>query len=81
MKNHQFQWFSHYLEKEAFHLLIHKVHSSLTILFEFVFHILYCILEKRKYLSLADCITRQHNALPLPPLHIRGQNIGNYFKH
>lgn len=36
------------------------------------------ILEKRKYLSLIDCLTRQHNALPLPPLHIRGQNIGNY---
>jgi len=34
-------------------------------------------LEKLKYLSLADCVTRQHNALPLPPIHIRGQNIGN----
>ncbi|XP_026813207.1 bromodomain and WD repeat-containing protein 1 [Rhopalosiphum maidis] len=31
--------------------------------------------KKRKYLSLADCITRQHNSLPLPPLHVRGQNI------
>lgn len=39
----------------------------------------YCtiFLEKRKYLSLTDCLTRQHNALPLPPMHIRGQNIGN----
>ncbi|VVC30293.1 Six-bladed beta-propeller, TolB-like,WD40-repeat-containing domain,Bromodomain,WD40 repeat, conserved [Cinara cedri] len=31
--------------------------------------------KKRKYLSLSDCITRQHNALPLPPTHIRGHNI------
>lgn len=42
-----------------------------------VFEMIFCILEKRKYLSLADCITRQHSSLPLPPLHIRGQNIGN----
>jgi len=37
-----------------------------------------CFIEKRKYLSLADCITRQHSSLPLPPLHVRGQNIGNH---
>lgn len=49
------------------------------VLFDLILNVLYFfILEKRKYLSLIDCLTRQHNALPLPPLHIRGQNIGNY---
>ncbi|XP_050535120.1 bromodomain and WD repeat-containing protein 3-like [Daktulosphaira vitifoliae] len=31
--------------------------------------------KKRKYLSITDCFTRQHNTLPLPPIHNRGQNI------